>query len=108
MELYEKPTSRRAKHSVLGIVAFVFPILVVCTTLGLTLIYYFSDTVSVAGESLVDQLGLLIPLSLVGLIIGFVALKERHTNKKFVKWGLVACAVPTLALIAEMLFLCCR
>ena len=95
------------KHSVLGIASFVIPVAIMILTVAITLLWYWQDD-SAGSEALIDQLGLLLPVSFIGLCLGFLAMRERNTRKKFVKWGLVACAVPTCFMIAAMLLKCCQ
>ena len=110
MEFFEKPSAYVGplKHSVLGIIAFVFPVALVVIAFALcisTLVAYPPHSISTI---LVDRLVWILPLSFIGLVLGFAALKQHNTRKRFVKWGLVACAIPTVLTILTMLVRCCN
>jgi len=109
VEFFEKPSaiSRPLRHSFLGVTAFLLPAALVIVSLTLACIALFSHPPSAAAAVMVDHLMWVLPLSFIGLFVGIAALKQRQTHKRFVKWGMVACALPTLLLAVSLLIRCC-
>ena len=104
MEYMEKKNAVAVRHSVLGIIAFVLPLIVIVTCLALFVVHIPELMESRLGyiHTFLNRYCYLLPVSFVCLLIGFAALKQPNTNKRMVKWGLTASAFPTLALVLEM------